>query len=292
MYRCRYIYIICLVCYSLYSCHGHDKKDIINIIEEWNNKEVVFPNTPIFTKFVNDTVIGYFEKECDYKILTYIDSIGCLRCNLKFNAWRPFINMLQDTFPQCNVLIFIHPRSRRSVETLLKTENIDFPVCIDDNDSINKLNHFPSQMQFQTLLLDKDNKVLAMGNPVLNPKIKELYFKIIFGEKNVTYVEKILTCIDIEKKYISMGRFDWKQEQTREFVLTNVGRESLIIEDVITSCSCIDVKYIKEPVRMGKSLRLTVNYKAEYPEYFDKTITVYCNAKGSPFQLRISGTAK
>lgn len=38
-------------------------------------------------------------------------------------------------------------------------------------------------MNFHTFLLDKDNKVLAIGNPIHNPKVKELYLKIIQGEK-------------------------------------------------------------------------------------------------------------
>ena len=48
-------------------------------------------------------------------------------------------------------------------------------------------------MAFQTFLLDKDNKVLAMGNPILNPKIKELYLKIIRGNDIVSTAGKGIT---------------------------------------------------------------------------------------------------
>ena len=37
-------------------------------------------------------------------------------------------------------------------------------------------------MTFQTFLLNRNNKVLAIGNPIHNPKIRELYVKIIRGE--------------------------------------------------------------------------------------------------------------
>ena len=37
---------------------------------------------------------------------------------------------------------------------------------------------------------------------------------------------------------------------------------------------------------------LNVIYKAEHPEYFDKTITVYCNVETSPIVLRITGNAE
>ena len=36
------------------------------------------------------------------------------------------------------------------------------------------------------------------------------------------------------------------------------------------------VAYSKEPALPGKEIALEVVYKAEHPEHFDKTITVYC----------------
>ncbi|WP_425286658.1 DUF1573 domain-containing protein [Bacteroides maternus] len=51
-------------------------------------------------------------------------------------------------------------------------------------------------------------------------------------------------------------------------------------------------RYFKKPVRPNDSLELCVTYKAEHPEHFDKTITVYCNTAFSPIVLRIIGTAQ
>ncbi|MDE6349089.1 MAG: DUF1573 domain-containing protein [Bacteroides sp.] len=39
-------------------------------------------------------------------------------------------------------------------------------------------------------------------------------------------------------------------------------------------------------------LVLEMIYKAEHPGYFDKTVTVYCNAEGFPLKLRINGNAQ
>ena len=54
----------------------------------------------------------------------------------------------------------------------------------------------------------------------------------------------------------------------------------------------MSVGYSKKPVPSGKDIKLKVGYKADNPEYFDKTITVFCNAKFSPIQLRITGNAR
>lgn len=62
---------------------------------------------------------------------------------------------------------------------MLKRDRFDYPVFIDENNQINSLNHFPDKPELQCFLLDKDNKVLLIGNPVLNPKVWELYKQTI-----------------------------------------------------------------------------------------------------------------
>lgn len=84
---------------------------------------------------------------------------------------------------------------------MLKSSSFSFPVCIDEEDRVNKLNNFPKEMAFQTFLLDNDNKVIAMGNPILNPQIKELYLRIIGGKvmRSENESKLINTKVHIEK---------------------------------------------------------------------------------------------
>jgi len=44
--------------------------------------------------------------------------------------------------------------------------------------SFERLNpHLPKDERFHTFLLDENNKVILVGYPVNNPKLKELYLK-------------------------------------------------------------------------------------------------------------------
>ena len=132
------------------------------------------------------------------------------------------------------------------------------------------------------------------GNPIHNPKIRELYVKIIRGESIAIENESkdIKTEVATDKVSILLGVFDWQKEQKAIFTLKNIGDNPLVIQDVATSCGCTTVAYSKEPALPGKEIDLEVVYKAEHPEHFDKTITVYCNAETSPLVLKISGDAK
>jgi hypothetical protein len=139
--------------------------------------------------------------------------------------------------------------------------------------------------------LDKDNKVVAMGNPVLNPQIKELYLNVIIGRTKGQQTSSI-TSVSINQTTIDFGSFPQSDIQEGSFILTNMGNSLLVIQDIITSCGCTKVEYSKEPIRSGDTLKVKVIYEAEQAEYFNKRITIYCNTEDSPLRLTIKGTAR
>ena len=230
--------MVLLILFS--SCQNKTKNHVIQLVREWEGKEIQFPPNSVFTIQGKDT-IKHSGDNCDYKIVTYIDSIGCTSCKLQLQNWKDFI---------------------------LKMDSLN-------HDKVSFL-------------------LLAIGNPIHNPKIRELYVKIIRGESIAIENESkdIKTEVATDKVSILLGVFDWQKEQKAIFTLKNIGDNPLVIQDVATSCGCTTVAYSKEPALPGKEIDLEVVYKAEHPEHFDKTITVYCNAETSPLVLKISGDAK
>ena len=274
------------------SCKETKNEKIAHQLNKWLDKEIYFPQNIEFTSLGGKSR-NLLQEQWDYAIVSYVDSIGCISCKLQLDIWKKLIEKKDEVFEKkVSVLLFLHPLSRKELLDLLKKYKFDYPVCIDENDSFNKLNHFPSDMMFQTFLLDKNDKVVAIGNPVHNPKIKELYLNIIQGKKDVESEKTLRTEITIKEPIISLGHFNWKEEKKTAFKIENTGKYPLIINDVTTSCGCTSVDYSKEPVRPGDSISLQVTYKADHPEHFDKTITVYCNANPSLVHLKIMGDAE
>ena len=274
------------------SCKETKNEKIAHQLNKWLDKEIYFPQNIEFISLGGKSR-NLLQEQWDYAIVSYVDSIGCISCKLQLDIWKKLIEKKDEVFgKKVSVLLFLHPLSRKELLDLLKKYKFDYPVCIDENDSFNKLNHFPSDMMFQTFLLDKNDKVVAIGNPVHNPKIKELYLNIIQGKKDVEGEKTLRTEITIKEPIISLGHFNWKEEKKTAFKIENTGKYPLIINDVTTSCGCTSVDYSKEPVRPGDSISLQVTYKADHPEHFDKTITVYCNANPSLVHLKIMGDAE
>ena len=134
--------------------------------------------------------------------------------------------------------------------------------------------------------------MLAIGNPIHNPKVKELYLNIIQGKNTVGGEGTMKTEIQVEEPIVFWGNFDWQEKRKAVFTIKNIGEHHLVINDVVTFCGCISVDYSKEPVRPGESIFLRVSYKADRPEHFNKTITVYCNAEPALVKLKIAGNAE
>ena len=274
------------------SCVNKGSDNIVSLLKEWEHKEIVFPKKMYFTIMLEDTIL--YDYRSEYKILTYIDSIGCTSCKLQLPAWKMLIEEMDSLYTDKVKFIFVFsPHRIQDINYAMLAANFKYPVSVDTHDSFASLNRFPSDTKFHTLLLDKNNKVIVIGNPVYNPKIKELYMKVVSNNEFISQAEVNLeTTAIFNKQSLDIGCFAWQDEQYVGIEISNTGKAPLVINDVITSCGCTTVEYPKKPVQSGKSLTLKVKYQAEHPEHFNKTITVYCNAEGSPFHLKISGNAK
>ena len=279
------------VCLCLASCAESDKERLSRLVSEWERKEILFPAHSTFTIQGKDTVEFNF-KDADYKIVTYVDSAGCTSCKLQLPRWKELVTEVDSlTDGRVPFLFYFHPKDIKELRYLTRKDGFTYPVCFDEKDDFNRLNRFPSEMMFQSFLLDKENNVVALGNPVLSPKVKELYLKLITGNQESKKSE-IITQVSVNQTVMDFGSFPKDEKQERSVVLTNTGNGLVVVHDVVTSCGCTKVEYSKQPVRPGETLELKVLYEAEDTGYFSKTVTVYCNVENSPLRLKVRGSAE
>ena len=275
----------------LASCKESREEAMLRLVGEWNGKEIKFPVRSVFTVQGKDTVDFEF-RHADYKVVTYIDSVGCTSCKLQLPRWKELLaevdSLMEGSVP---FLFYFHPKDMKELRYLTRRDRLTYPVCFDEKDEFKRLNRFPKEMMLQTFLLDKDNKVLAIGNPVLNPKVKELYVSLITGRKENRSQENV-TQVSVNQSVVDFGQFPMSEQKTHRFGLTNTGNNLLVVQDVVTSCSCTKVEYSTEPVRPGETLEVKVSYEAEEAGRFNKTVTVYCNAETSPLRLTIKGESR
>ena len=282
---------IILTIIALSSCKDSPKDEIARLVKEWDGKEVRFPESPVFTIQGKDTVDFSF-RNAEYKVVSYVDSIGCISCKLQLANWAAFIQEVDSlTGRTVPFILCLHTTDVEKMRRIVKKDNFQYPVFIDEKGTFDALNHFPTNMTFQTFLLDKGNKIVAIGNPVLNPMVKELYLEKLTGVQE-SKPKAMQTEVVLDKTEIDFGTFPKNEVKTGKFLLTNTGKNLLVVYYVITSCGCTKVEYIKHPVRPGETLELTVRYEADEVGIFNKSLTIYSNALGLPHKLWVKGQVK
>lgn len=186
-------------------------------------------------------------------------------------------------------LFFFNPKDYEELCQFFKRDLFDIPICIDFKDELNILNNFPSLSQFHTLLLDKNNKVLVIGNPVQSEDVRSLYIKQI-SEMYDTVNEKEdnKTLAEVSPIKADMGIMKVGEIKKQIFEVKNTGDKPLVIINTSTTCSCASVKFEKNPIMPNKTAVVEVTMKPKDNGFFNEIIMLKCNT-AHPVKLRIRG---
>ncbi|MBR5433874.1 MAG: DUF1573 domain-containing protein [Bacteroidales bacterium] len=85
------------------------------------------------------------------------------------------------------------------------------------------------------------------------------------------------------------GKVIFGQPADFDFVFTNTGVDTLIINEVQSTCGCTIPTWSQEPVAPGAKGVISVSYDTRRSGEFEKGITVFSNADNSAMLLVISG---
>jgi len=273
------------------SCKDNKKRDeVAKIVGEWMGKKILFPEGVPCYVAGKET----FPELCDellrkeFKILMYVDSAGCSDCRLNLVEWKQLIEETDNLFHgKVGFLFFFQSKSVREMTYLFIGKWFSYPVFMDLDGTINRINRFPKQMEYQCFLLDKDNKVLMMGNPVLNANILELYKSKISGGKKIE--PEIHTTATANKTVHEYGTIGIGSSNRAGFTITNTGSHPLVIYSVSASCGCTNVEWEKRPIEPGQAVNISVEMTPEETGYFSKTIDVHCNIQETSIRLMVNG---
>ena len=175
------LFLIGLLCFFFCSCQESTKKHYEKIVNEWQGKEIIIPNDVTFKSLRQDTLCSYLWDK-PFKILTYIDSIGCTSCNMNLYSWKGINQLCRQEQFDVGFIFVVHSSNYNSFDADVIMYSFDYPIIYDYNNDFHKLNNFPSA-PYNTFLLDKENKVLLVGSPIGNHEMWERYKSVIHGER-------------------------------------------------------------------------------------------------------------
>ena len=283
------LYILSIF-FLLTSCKEDKKEQFARLVQEWQGKEIVFPQDMAFSRFVTEPV-DYRIPDAKYKVLVYVDSVGCTSCKLQLSKWQELIAHV-DSATNGNIpFIFVfQSKDDRELRHILKCDNFDRPVCIDRNNRFNSSNRFPQDITFQTFLLDKDNKVKVIGNPVHNLAVRDLYLKQITGMQYQEALPK--TTLETDKAEYDLGTVKEGTTKKQTVTVRNTGTSVFKLKGFTTSCDCTEATCDWEELQPGESGTVTVSYEAEQPGDFYRTVEIYGNIPNNSLMVSFIGTVK
>ena len=130
-----------------------------------------------------DTVVSEERYDTDFKLVVYSDTAACSSCGLKtMYLWDDLIHAL-ESYGKSVSLCFIFMPLQKDLEEFyftMRTMAPLLPVHVDTAGIFIRENpHIPREAVYHTFLLDKDNRVVLVGNPSRSEKIKEMFWQIV-----------------------------------------------------------------------------------------------------------------
>lgn len=165
-------------------------KEIEEFIENFVGTSVVIP-LDFVCRIIDSTITYRGCNIADYKIITYVDSTGCTSCRLKLQEWD---DIIQDynSIADVDFLMIVESNNATEILQLLRNNLFNYPVAIDSAQYFKKHNKLSCNSSVHTFLVDNENKILVIGNPVINPKIQTLYRNIISENNDIDLYQNYL----------------------------------------------------------------------------------------------------
>ncbi len=266
------------------SCQFSTKNSIKEKLNFWIGREIKFPNNVVYNSILDTIHINI--NSYKYKIISIIDAEGCISCRLNLREWMEFNDKLQKiTSGNVGIIKYISPHRRNEALYEIKSAQYKYPVCIDVKNEIDSLNHFSPQDSYRCFLLDENNKVILVGDPIQNSKIKDLYFRTICDSLNIEYRRS-----DEKTGYYSyLGSFKWTSPQKTTFNLKNTSSKTWHVDSIYTSCECTLASIDNHDILPNDSTLVNVTFTADRPEHFLREI--YIEYNNESITMTIEGDA-
>ncbi len=152
--------------------------NISRVVRKMHGKEISFKWNNQYV--LDDTIIFNYTPTSPIKVVSYIDTTLCSRC------LETYFDVVKDYIKQINsdsvlfMCIFQH-RSIEEIQPLLKDKEMSNISIVVDTDNLylttNSLDKYTSM--FASFLLDKNNCVVLVGDPLRSSSVRELYDKKI-----------------------------------------------------------------------------------------------------------------
>lgn len=121
-----------------------------------------------------------------YKIVVFVSNKQCSTCLISsFNRWNKFIDNLTNAF-NVRFIFIVAPTQNKLKKTKIavKHSSLNAPIYIDSLNVFEKANpQIPNNAVFHTFLLNNQDSILVVGDPLQSKKVRNMMLKQLIEAK-------------------------------------------------------------------------------------------------------------
>lgn len=170
MKRC----VLIIIAFLMGSCYNIQLK---NQMQDILGAEVNLPHNLEYVNG-NDSLTVDLNKLKPIKLIQYYDPTECVLCKAtSLNDWLNIHGLTQENLNFGLYIIFApSPIQYDEIKKILRFQDKKYSIYLDrDNLYFKKNESLLNNKIFHTLLLDKNNRVVLVGNPLANDKMWSLF---------------------------------------------------------------------------------------------------------------------
>lgn len=163
----------------LISCKG-EKEKVRNHIEEMKATPIALCLDQMECR--RNPIEG--KNNSTYRMVVYVDSAECSTCALsKLRFWNPLIQEARDKKIDIDYIFILAPRpeSMDDINMELGITDLQSSIYLDTAYVFKKHNPaIPNVAKYHSFLLNNKDRVVFVGNPLDNEKVKNVYNKALY----------------------------------------------------------------------------------------------------------------
>ncbi|WP_281794699.1 hypothetical protein [Paraprevotella clara] len=169
-----------VLCALLISFSCGNKRDFKDELLQMQSRHVILSLDSMDCRNIEKKIM---EKQPVLKLVVYSDTLTCSSCRLhEMQKWDPFLKRMKHYKEDINTYFIFRPLAKDMdvFNFTMKAFPPSYPIYVDTTNIFLRMNpQIPDNPIMHTFLLDENNNVLLVGNPLENEKIEEMFWQIV-----------------------------------------------------------------------------------------------------------------
>lgn len=227
--------IICALL-GLVSCGFGESRGGSAVLTDFVGTKIKMPRYKEY--LLQGDTIAYDFDDADYKIVTLINASSCVPCEMKPSLWTEIINELKGACDvDVNFVMVLHAKDSERIREYLIREKFPHPFVVDGDELFYEYNDLPRSYACRTFMMNRDNEIMAMGNPMTNPDVRNLCRRLIEDGCGENYDIRSLSSL-CKSNSRSFGVCRGGDVVSALFQLDNRYDNEVSVKLLLPSCDC------------------------------------------------------